>query len=89
MHVLLRAKPWTVTSGLTGRTFYARPTRRPQRKRESYMAPSETRLWTALESARSLFHSKGQLPQRVLTAALTSATQMVNPVAQPLETTNI
>ena len=46
------------------------------------MAPSERRLWTALESARLLFHSEGQLLQRVLTAVLMSATQMVNPVAQ-------
>lgn len=46
------------------------------------MAPSETRLWTVLESARLLFHSEGQLLQRVLTVELMSATQMVNPVAQ-------
>ena len=40
------------------------------------------RLWTALGSARLLFHSEGQLLQRALTAVPMSATQMVSPVAQ-------
>lgn len=69
-------------SGLTGKTFCVRPTRGPQSKHDSHVAPAETRLRTALESTSLLFHSEGQLLQRVLTVALVSATEMVNPGAQ-------
>lgn len=60
-----------------GRMSYVRPTHRPQSKHESYVAPSEMRLGTALESVCLLFYSEGQLLQSVLTAVLMSATQMV------------
>lgn len=54
----------------------------PQSKHESHVASAETRLWTALESTSLLFHSEGQLLQRVLTVALVCATEMANPGAK-------